>query len=340
MSFRRAVFAISLIFEKNAGKGHNTFIHMEKDSKIYVAGHSGLVGSAIMRSLSGQGFVNVETRARKELDLMNREAVAAFFTAEKPEYVFMAAAKVGGILANNTYSADFIYENLAIQNNIIFEAYRSGVKKMVFLGSSCVYPRMCPQPIKEEYLLTGELEETNKPYAVAKIAGIVTCQSFNKQYGTDFISVMPTNTYGPNDHFDLANSHVLPALIRKFHEAAATDTKEVVIWGTGSPRREFVYVDDLADACVFVMNTNTEYSLINIGTGEDVSILELVEMLRRKSNFRGEVVWDKTKPDGTPRKLLDVSRLHSLGWRHKVDLEAGIEQALKWYGEHVDEVDK
>ncbi len=313
---------------------------MNKNAKIYVAGHKGLVGSAIVRNLEEKGYKNLVTRSREELDLMDSAATQAFFEAEKPEYVFMAAAKVGGILANSTYPADFIRENLAIQNNVIHQAYFAGVKKMIFLGSSCVYPRLASQPIREEYLLTGELEETNKPYAIAKIAGIVMCQSYNRQYGTDFISVMPANTYGPNDHFNLEESHVLPALIRKFYEAVSKNEPQVMIWGTGKPRREFIHVDDLADACVFIMNVESKFDLVNIGTGEDVSITGLMEALRRISGFQGGVVWDGSRPDGTPRKLLDISRLNSLGWRHKVGLEEGIRQILDWYATHSNKTNK
>lgn len=304
---------------------------MEKSSKIYVAGHNGLVGSAIVRNLKAQGFENIVTKSREELDLLEQVAVADFFTNEKPEYIFLAAAKVGGIHANNEFPADFIFQNLQIQNNIIHNAYLNGVKKLLFLGSSCIYPRDCQQPIKEEYLLTGELEKTNEAYAMAKIAGIKMCQSYNKQYGTKFISVMPTNLYGPNDNFDLKSSHVLPALLRKFHDAKIENKKEVVMWGTGSPMREFLYVDDLADACVHLMNTYEEDGIVNIGTGEDITIKELSLMIKDVVGFEGEIINDATKPDGTPRKLLDVSKLHSLDWKHKTSLKEGIEKTYEWF---------
>lgn len=306
---------------------------MEKGSKIYVAGHRGLVGSAIVRALEGRGYTNLLLKTRDELDLLSQQAVADFFEKEKPEYVFLAAAKVGGILANKMKKADFIYENLQIQNNIIGSAWKAGVKKLLFLGSSCIYPKMSPQPIKEEYLLTGPLEETNDAYAVAKIAGIKMCQSFNEQYGTKFVSVMPTNLYGPGDNFDLETSHVLPAMIRKFHEAKITGAHQVVLWGTGSPRREFLYVDDLADAVVFLMDTYSESEIVNIGTGEDVSIKELAHLVQDTVGFSGNVVWDTDKPDGTPRKLLGVERLHRLGWRHQVALKDGIRKTYQWYSE-------
>ncbi len=304
---------------------------MNKNSKIYVAGHRGLVGSAIVRNLQEKGYKNLILKTRKELDLLDTKKVEAFFKKEKPEYVFLAAAKVGGIMANKTYPADFIYENLTVQNNIIHSSYLNGVKKLLFLGSSCIYPRMAPQPIKEEYLLSGELEPTNKGYAVAKIAGIITCQSYNKQYGTNFISVMPTNLYGPNDNFDLENAHVLPAMIRKFEEAKEADKKEVGMWGTGKAKREFLYADDLADACFFLMDTYNSSEIINIGTGEDVSIKELAKMVNKIVGFNGKIVWDKTKPDGAPRKLLNVDKLHRLGWRHRVELEDGIKETYEWY---------
>ncbi|NTW45579.1 MAG: GDP-L-fucose synthase [Candidatus Moranbacteria bacterium] len=304
---------------------------MRKDSKIYVAGHRGLVGSAITRKLQSEGFANLLFRSIDELNLMDTVAVNDFFRSEKPEYVFLAAAKVGGILANDTYPADFIYQNLAIQNNVIHAAYEHNAKKLLFLGSSCIYPRDCPQPIREDSLLTGPLEKTNEAYAIAKIAGIKTCQAFNKQFGTRFISVMPTNLYGPNDNFDLESSHVLPALIRKFHDAKLSGASEVVMWGTGSPKREFLHVDDLADACIFLMNTYDESEIVNIGTGEDVTIRQLVELIRDIVGFKGQVVNDTTKPDGTPRKLLDVSYLHSLGWKHSVTLKEGIQKTYEWY---------
>jgi GDP-L-fucose synthase len=304
---------------------------MNKDSKIYVAGHRGLVGSALVRKLQTEGFSNLILKTKTELDLLDQKAVADFFNAEKPEYVFLAAAKVGGIIGNQTYPANFIFQNLTIQNNIIHSAYTSGVKKLLFLGSSCIYPRECPQPIKEEYLLTGPLEETNKSYAVAKIAGIIECQSFNRQYKTNFISVMPTNLYGPNDNFDLQNSHVLPALLKKFHQAKINNEKSATVWGTGSAKREFLHVDDLADACVYLMNNYDSGEIVNIGTGEDISIKEIAELIKEVVDFKGEIDWDKTKPDGTPRKLLDVSRLHNLGWRHKINLADGLKSYYQWY---------
>lgn len=307
---------------------------MDKGSKIYVAGHRGLVGSAIVRRLQGEGYENLILKTRDELDLLSQQAVRKFFEEEKPEYVFLSAAKVGGILANKTTKADFIYENLEIQNNIIFNAWKSGVKKLLFLGSSCIYPKMCPQPIKEEYLMTGSLEETNDAYATAKIAGIKMCQSFNEQYSTKFISVMPTNLYGPGDNFDLETSHVLPAMIRKFHEAKISEASEVVLWGTGSPKREFLHVDDLADAVVFLMNNYSESEIVNIGTGEDVSIRELAELIKEITGFSGAIVWDSEKPDGTPRKWLDVDKLHGLGWRHRISLDEGIKATYSWFLEH------
>lgn len=304
---------------------------MDKKAKIFVAGHKGLVGSAIVRRLQKDGYENLVLKEKDELDLTRQDSVEAFFASEKPEYVFLAAAKVGGILANKTKKADFIYENLQIQNNIIHSAWKHGVKKLLFLGSSCIYPKMCPQPIREEYLLTGPLEETNDAYAIAKIAGIKMCQSFNEQYGTNFISVMPTNLYGPNDNFDLESSHVLPALIRRFHEAKISNASEVVAWGTGAVKREFLYVDDLADAVVFLMNTHDGSEIVNIGTGEDVSIKELTEKVKKVVGFEGEIVWDTSKPDGTPRKLLDVNRLHTLGWRHRTPLDEGLTLTYDWF---------
>jgi GDP-L-fucose synthase len=304
---------------------------MNTSSKIYIAGHNGLVGSALVRKLRADGFSNLLFKTKAELDLLDQKAVADFFARELPEYVFLAAAKVGGIVGNQTYPADFIYENLTIQNNIIHSAYSSGVKKLLFLGSSCIYPREAPQPIKEEYLLSGPLEKTNKAYAVAKIAGIIECQSYNRQYKTNFISVMPTNLYGPNDNFDLNNSHVLPALLKKFHDAKIKNQKSAAVWGTGSARREFLHVDDLADACVFLMNNYDSGEIVNIGTGEDVSIKEIAEMIKDVVDFKGDIAWDKTKPDGTPRKLLDVSRLHNLGWKHKIELAEGLKDYYQWY---------
>lgn len=297
---------------------------MKKDSKIYIAGHKGMVGSAIWRNLEAKGYTNLIGKTLEELDLLNQQAVADFFTQEKPDYVFLAAAKVGGIIANNTFRAQFIYENLQIQNNIIHKSYVNGVKKLMFLGSSCIYPKHAPQPMKEEYLLTGLLEETNEPYAIAKIAGIKMCEAYRDQYGCNFISVMPTNLYGPNDNFDLKNSHVLPALIRKFHEAKETNTDSVEIWGSGTPRREFLYVEDMAEACVHLMLNYNEKQFVNIGCGEDISIKELAELVKNIVGFEGELVFDTSKPDGTPRKLLDVSNLFATGWSPKVDLKQGI----------------
>ncbi|MEW6061651.1 MAG: GDP-L-fucose synthase [Bacteroidota bacterium] len=307
---------------------------MKKDSKIYVAGHRGLVGSAILRLLQQQGYTNLIYRTHNELDLTDQQAVKIFFDQEQPEYVFLAAAKVGGILANNTYPADFIYVNLQIQNNVIHQSYIHGVKKLCFLGSSCIYPKLAPQPMKEEYLLTGKLEPTNEPYAIAKIAGIKMVQSYNRQYGTDYISVMPTNLYGPNDNFDLQHSHVLPALIRKFVEAKEQNAPSVVLWGTGTPRREFLYVEDMADACIFLMNTYSGSEFVNIGTGEDITILELANMIKNEVGYTGSLGFDTTKPDGTPRKLLDVSKVHSLGWRAKVSLHEGLKKTIEWYLAH------
>lgn len=304
---------------------------MEKTAKIFVAGHRGLVGSALVRSLAKNGFTNIITRTRQELDLLDTQAVANFFTNEKPEYVFLAAAKVGGIMANKTKPADFIYENLTLQNNIIHQAHLAGVKKLLFLGSSCIYPKLAPQPIKEEYLLTGELEPTNDAYAIAKIAGIKMCQSYRTQYGSNFISVMPTNLYGENDNFDLETSHVLPAMLRRFHEAKLNRAPEVVLWGTGTPKREFLYVDDLADACLHLMQTYSEGEIVNIGTGEDVTIKELAETIANLVGYQGKINWDTTKPDGTPRKLLDVSKLHNLGWHHTTELKNGIKLTYDWY---------
>lgn len=304
---------------------------MEKTSKIFVAGHRGLVGSAIVRALEAAGYTNIIRKNRAELDLLDQKAVADFFATEKPEYVFDAAAKVGGILANKEHPAEFIYQNLVIQNNIIHNAYWNGVKKLVFLGSSCIYPKLATQPIKEEYLLTGSLEPTNDAYAIAKIAGIMMCQSYNKQYGTNFISLMPTNLYGPKDNFDLTSSHVLPAMIRKFHEAKVNNSPSVPLWGTGSPMREFLHVDDLADAAVYLMNNYDGSEIVNVGTGEDVTIKELAELIRDTVGYTGELDWDTTKPDGTPRKLLDVSRLHSLGWKHKIPLPEGVKDTYNWY---------
>jgi len=304
---------------------------MEKTAKIYVAGHRGLVGSALVRSLKNNDFDNTITKIRAELDLLDQKSVADFFASEKPEYVFLAAAKVGGIMANKTYPADFIRENLEIQNNIIHNSYLNKVTKLLFLGSSCIYPKLCPQPIKEEYLLSSALEESNDAYAIAKIAGIKMCQSYNKQYGTNFISIMPTNLYGENDNFDLETSHVLPALIRRFHEAKVAKSPNVTLWGTGSPKREFLHVDDLAEASVHLMETHNDSDIVNIGTGEDVTIKALAETIKGIVGYEGEINWDATKPDGTPRKLLDVSKLNSLGFKHKVSLEEGIKMTYDWY---------
>lgn len=297
---------------------------MEKTAKIYVAGHNGMVGSAIVRKLKSEGFENIVTRSSKELDLRDQQAVSAFFSTEKPNYVFLAAAKVGGILANNIYRADFLYENLMIQNNIIHSAYQHDVTKLMFLGSSCIYPKLAPQPLKEDYLLTGELEPTNEPYAIAKIAGIKLCDAYRSQYGCNYISVMPTNLYGPNDNYDLNNSHVLPALIRKVITAKNNNEPNVTIWGTGTPKREFLYVDDLAEACFYLMQTYNEPGLVNIGVGEDVSILELAQLVVKIVGFEGEIITDTSKPDGTPRKLMDVSKLNAQGWKAKISLEEGI----------------
>lgn len=322
---------------------------MTKNSKIYIAGHRGLVGSAIVKNLESKGYTNLLFRTHKELDLTNQEAVAEFFKQEKPEYVILAAAKVGGIVANNTYRADFIYENLQIQNNVIHQSYLNGVEKLLFLGSTCIYPKNAPQPMKEDSLLTSELEYTNEPYAIAKIAGIKMCESYNLQYGTNYISVMPTNLYGPNDNFDLETSHVLPALLRKMHEAKVNNEPHVEIWGSGKPRREFLYSEDMADACVFLLETRDftdvigtdvltsaeNYEVrnthINIGTGVDISIKELAETIKKIVGFEGKLTFNDTKPDGTMLKLTDPSKLHSLGWKHKVELEDGIKSVYEWY---------
>jgi GDP-L-fucose synthase len=298
---------------------------MDKNAKIYIAGHRGMVGSAIVRRLQSGGYTNLLTRTRQQLDLLDQQSVRDFLKVEKPDYIFLAAAKVGGIHANNTYRTDFIYQNLQIQNNIIYGALEAGIKDLCFLGSSCIYPSNCPQPIKEDYLLTGPLEPTNEPYAIAKIAGIKLCESCNRQHGTRYVSVMPTNLYGPNDNYDLANSHVLPATIRKAHEAKLRGDSEYIVWGTGNPRREFLYVDDMADACVFLMEHGIHSGLYNVGTGTDVTIRELAEIVMEVVGFRGKMTFDTTKPDGTLRKLLDVSRMETLGWTHKVDLKAGVQ---------------
>ena len=302
---------------------------MEKTSKIYVAGHTGMVGSAIYRKLVKEGYTSILTRSSKELDLRNQAAVAAFFEEEKPEYVFLAAAKVGGIVANNSYRAEFLHDNLCIQNNIIHNAYLNGVKKLMFLGSSCIYPKMAPQPLKEEYLLTGPLEYTNEPYAIAKIAGIKMCDAYRDQYGCNFVSVMPTNLYGINDNYHPQNSHVLPALIRRFHEAKQSGAADVTIWGSGTPKREFLFADDLAEACFYLMLNYNEPGLVNIGTGEDLSIKELALKIKDIVGFEGEILFDSSKPDGTPRKLMDVSKLASFGWKYSTELEDGIRLAYQ-----------
>jgi len=302
---------------------------MDKNDKIYIAGHRGMVGSAIHRRLEKEGFENFVFRTSDELDLRNQQAVIEFFINEKPDYVFLAAAKVGGILANNTYRAEFLYDNLMIQLNVIENSYRNAVKKLLFLGSSCIYPKLAPQPLKEDYLLTGLLEPTNEPYAIAKIAGVKLCDAYRNQYGSNFISVMPTNLYGPNDNYDLNNSHVLPALLRKFHEAKKKNDIEVVVWGSGSPRREFLHANDMADACVYLMKNYNEPGLVNIGVGNDVSIKELAEMIKTITGYEGKIVFDTSKPDGTPRKLLDVSKLAQLGWKASIDLKTGVETVYK-----------
>jgi GDP-L-fucose synthase len=305
---------------------------LEKTPKIYIAGHRGMVGSAIERKLRAEGFQNIVTRTSSELDLRDQAAVRGFMAEAKPDYVFLSAAKVGGILANNLYRAEFIYDNLQIQNNVIHFSYLNKVKKLLFLGSSCIYPKHAPQPLKEEYILTGPLEATNEPYAIAKIAGVKMCEAYRSQYGCDFISVMPTNLYGPNDNYDLKNSHVLPALLRKFHTAKVEGSPYVEIWGTGSPKRELLHVDDLADACLFLMENYSGAGLINIGTGEDISIKDLALLIKEVVGYTGDLKFDSTKPDGTPRKLMDVSKINSLGWKHKIGLREGIN---KVYGEVV-----
>jgi len=310
---------------------------MEKNAKIYIAGHRGMVGSALLRKLKEAGYSNFVYRTSKDLDLREQAAVQAFFEAERPDYVFLAAAKVGGILANDTYRGEFIYDNLMIQSNIIHAAKEYQVKKLLFLGSSCIYPKLAPQPLREDYLLTGPLEPTNEPYAIAKIAGIKLCDAYRDQYNCNYISVMPTNLYGPNDNYDLKTSHVLPALIRKFHEAKKQNAPQVVMWGTGSPKREFLHVDDLADACLHLMDTYNEPGLVNIGTGEDIPILELAKLIKEIVGYQGEITHDLTKPDGTPRKLMDVSKLNAAGWKAKIGLREGIEQVYEglkeedWY---------
>jgi GDP-L-fucose synthase len=316
---------------------------MNKNSKIYIAGHRGLVGSAILRALEKSGFTNLIYKTHQEMDLIDQKAVFEFFKKETPEYVYLASGKVGGIMANNTYPAEFIYNNLQMQNNVIHQSYLNGVKKLLFLGSVCIYPKLCPVPVKEEYLLTGTLEPTNEPYALAKISGIKMCQSYNRQYGTNFISNMPANLYGPNDNFDLNNSHVLPALIKKFHDAKIKNKNSITLWGTGAPRREFLYVDDLADACLFLMenfnptkeqNENGECYL-NIGAGYDITIKELAEIIKNIIGFDGELIWDTSKPDGTPKRLLDSTKINKLGWQPKINLEDGIKMAYKWYKENL-----
>ncbi|RJO59331.1 GDP-L-fucose synthase [Candidatus Parcubacteria bacterium] len=304
---------------------------MDRNAKIFVAGHRGLVGSALVRKLELDGYKNLLLKNRAELDLLDFHKVHHFFEKEKPEYVLLAAAKVGGIFANNTLGADFIYENLTIQNNVVKSAHDTGVSKLLFLGSSCIYPRNCPQPMKEEYFLSGKPEPTNTPYAAAKIAGILMCQAFHKQYNDNFISVMPTNLYGPNDNFDLKTSHVFPALIRKFYEAKLNSEPTVTVWGTGAPKREFMHVDDLASACVFLMKSYDSPEIINIGTGVDVSIKDFAEMVKETVGYNGEIVWDTSKPDGTPQKLLDVSKINALGWNASIDLSTGIKKTYEWY---------
>lgn len=309
---------------------------MNKESKIYVAGHRGLVGSAIVRDLERKGYNNLVYKTSKELDLTNRNQVDKFFEQETPEYVFLAAAKVGGIVANNDYPADFIRDNLMIQTNVIDASYQNGVKKLLFLGSTCIYPKMAPQPMNEDSLLTGVLEPTNEPYAIAKIAGIKMCESYNRQYGTEYISVMPTNLYGPNDNFDLQSSHVLPALIRKFHEAKLQSAPTVEVWGTGTPRREFLYSDDLADATVYLMNTYKENGFVNIGVGKDISIKELAEKVKDTVGYQGDIIFNTSKPDGTPRKLVDVQKLNSIGWEATTSLNQGLKQAYNWFLTNID----
>ncbi|MCP9748672.1 GDP-L-fucose synthase [Lacihabitans sp. CS3-21] len=304
---------------------------MEISDKIYVAGHNGMVGSAIVRKLKSLGFTNFLLRTSKELDLRNQTEVFDFLQTEKPDYVFLAAAKVGGIVANNTYRGQFLYENLQIQNNVIHGSYLAGVKKLMFLGSSCIYPKLAPQPLKEDYLLTGLLEPTNEPYAIAKIAGIKMCEAYRDQYGCNYISVMPTNLYGPNDNYDLNNSHVLPAMIRKFHEAKLENKPSVELWGTGSPMREFLHANDLAEACVYLMENYNDSTLVNIGTGVDVTIKELAETIKTEVGYEGEIVWNTEKPDGTPRKLMDVSKLNGLGWKHSIELKDGIAMVYNEY---------
>lgn len=315
---------------------------MEKTSKIYIAGHTGLVGSALIRNLKSKGYKNLVLRTFEELDLTDQKATAEFFKKEKPDYVILAAAKVGGIMANNTYPAEFIYQNLQIQNNVIHQAYLHGVKKLLFLGSVCIYPKFAPEPVKEEYLLTGTLEPTNEPYALAKIAGIKMCQSYNRQYGTKFISVMPANLYGPNDNFDLEKSHVIPAMIRKFHEAKIRGEKEVILWGTGNPRREFLYVDDMAEGCIFLLqnfNPSKEQNesgeiFVNLGAGEDITIKNLAELIKKTVGYEGKIVWDKDRPDGTPGRLMNSNKINNLGWKSKISLEKGLKTVYNWFLEN------
>lgn len=304
---------------------------MEKSAKIFVAGHRGMVGSAIVRKLNSEGYQNLVLRTSSELDLRNQAAVERFFASEKPEYVFLAAAKVGGIMANNTYRAEFLYDNLMIESNVIHQSYVHGVRKLLFLGSSCIYPKLAPQPLKEEYLLSGYLEETNEPYAIAKIAGIKLCENYRRQYGCDFISAMPTNLYGPNDNYDLQNSHVLPALIRKFIEAKKLNKSEVEIWGTGSPLREFLHVDDLADACYFLFKNYSDFGFINVGSGKETSIKNLAHLIKKLISYNGELKFDTSKPDGTPRKLMDNSKLQSMNWSPKITLEEGVAEIISQY---------
>ena len=304
---------------------------MNKEAKVYVAGHRGMVGSAILRKLQSEGFTNLVLRTSAELDLRDQQATRSFMETERPDYVLLAAAKVGGILANNIYRADFLYDNLMIQNNVIHSAYRTGVKKLLFLGSSCIYPKMAPQPLKEEYLLTGELEPTNEPYAIAKIAGIKLCDAYRSQYGCNFISAMPTNLYGPNDNYDPSSSHVLPALIRKFHEASRDKAPSVTLWGSGKPRREFLHADDLADACYFLMQHYDEAGYVNIGWGEDIEIKELAQLIKKISGYTGDIIHDTSKPDGTPRKLMDVTKLRNMGWQASISLEEGIRKVYQDY---------
>ena len=309
---------------------------MDSQAKVFVAGHNGLVGGALVRALKQQGYSNLVLRSSRELDLRQQQAVDDFFATEKPDYVFLAAAKVGGIQANNIYRGEFLYDNLMIESNIIHSAYRHQVQKLLFLGSSCIYPKLCAQPMREDYLLTGALEPTNEPYAIAKIAGLKLCENYCRQYGVNFISAMPTNLYGVNDNFDLNNSHVLPALMRKFHEAKVNQANTVTVWGTGEPLREFLYVDDLADALIYLMKTYDDVDFVNVGTGQEISIKELALTIQAVVGFEGELVFDTSKPNGTPRKLLDVSRLNSLGWQAQTDLKTGIEKTYAWYLENVD----